>query len=1224
VRHTGHNANSASTSKTGLLATLRAVLHVQGSGAGGRALDLRATNQVSLGRPIAVKTFTRNKNNSVESRNSRQARTPWAATNQSCVASFKHAWFSLPALVFASLALAFAVPALAAAPETPSPVTVESVKASEATFRGVLNPTKEGGPGTYELGTYEFLYRKSPTECKGQGKAPEPAGISLGGGMEGVSAVVGGLEPGTEYSVCLLVRNGTKGEAAVGPIEHFTTAIPPAAETLPAQNVTGTTAKLEGVLNPHTKGEAGTYTFVYQPNPTACQGTEQHETPAEPEGSAAGETPEPESQEVTGLLPNTTYTYCLRAINSVGEVAVGNPQTFTTLAVAPAVTAESESATNVGSSSATLSAQVDPGGAATTFFFEYGPTVAYGSTTPVESAGAGSQPVAVRATLSGLTPDTQYHFRVVTSNAKGPADGADATFSTLPASTLGLPDGRGYELVSPLANGNNEEVLPLYGKFSPIRAAADGGALAYLATPPAEGGNGHGGSPDPGASVETNYNEFLARRSLAGGWTAADIQPPGLEEAIYGSVSSDLATGILASPEPVTAGVPPAGYGVLYSRAGDGSYRPLFTKTPSHRSAKEFSAAYAGISADSRHVLYSANDALLEGAGPQAKELNTDVKQGLETQAKEYEEANKQEEEEMFALANITRALANERAPRVLYDAAAGGLNVVDVLPDGELAGTAVFGSEVEFSRPEAVNKLGSGNDLGHVISADGSRVIWTATEAVVAEGDEGAHRGVTAPRALYVRENDTQPQSPISGGECTVSADACTVQVDASALPGTPKEKEEKGGHGTFWTASADGSRVFFTDELPLTSDATAEAGKPDLYEYQVNGEAGRPGTLTDLTASGAEPANVVGVLGASDDGSSVYFAAAGALAPGAQHQACAPYIEEHPGEGGKCNVYVIHDGEAPKLVAAVATGDGQGAKGNSSSVVFYEKFEAEKIGDWVPEAGVRSSRVTPDGSHLLFESVENLTGFDSHGDSEIYLYDLGAGVTCVSCNPSGAPTQRGERFTRAAELPESLNATYATRDLSSNGDRVFFDTAEALVPQDKNVLTDVYEWERDGSGSCAHENGCLYLLSGGTSGDFSAFLDASETGEDVFLATRAQLVPQDQGEQFEAYDARVGAPQQPTPQACTGTGCQGVPAAPPVFATPSSATFNGAGNFPPPPPSKPLTAAQRRAQKLTKALRACAKLRARKKRASCKKSAQRKYGALKATKASNHRRAR
>jgi hypothetical protein len=1089
-----------------------------------------------------------------------------------------------------------AAPALAATPETPEALGPAPLTATSATLHGVLNPGKEGGP--FELDPYEFVYRQSTTECKGSGEVKTPAGLSLGGGKEEISQGIEGLIANTPYAICLVAHNEAQTETAVSAPVKFTTAISPEAPN----GVTGEAVpgglKLKGVLNPSNPGNPGSYEFLYAQSESECTGGEATS------GPATGAKEETVEATIAGLLPNTAYTFCLRARNEAGEESALStpPVTLTTLTAAPTVGEQSFS--NVGSSSATLSAQVDPGGAATTFFFEYGPTVAYGSTTPVESAGAGSQPIAVRATLGGLTADTQYHFHiVVTSIAKGTAEGEDVAFSTLPPASLSLPDGRGYELVSPLNNGNNEEALPLYGSFSPIRAAADGNALAYLATPPAEGGNGHSGSPNPGTgSSETNYNEYLARRSPGGGWTAADIQPPSLENAIYGSISSDLSTDVLASSEPVTAGVP-GGYPVLYSRAGDGSYRPLFTRTPPHQSAREFSAAYAGISADSRHLLFSAGDALLEGAGPQAEALNTAVKQDFEAEAKEYEEANKQEEEGNFALANLTREVVVKRAPRVLYDNAAGRLDVVDVLPNGEFARTAVFGSE--------------GGALSDVIAEDGSRIIWTATEAFVPEAEE---RVVARPKALYVRENDTESQSPISGGECTVSADACTVQVDASALPGTPKEKEEKGGHGTFWTASSDASRVFFTDELRLTGNATAEAGKPDLYEYEVNGGAGKPGTLTDLTANGTEPANVSGVLGASEDGSYVYFAAAGVWAPGAQPQGCSP---SSPTSTSKCNVYVVHDGEAPTLVAAIAATDGEGGR-FAENPIFYTLEAQSHIGDWVPQTGYRSSRVTPDGRHLLFESVENLTGFDGHETHEVYLYDLGSGVMCVSCSRTGAPTLGGLRNAMNVELPESLNQTYASRDLSSNGNRVFFDTVEALVPQDKNGLTDVYEWERDGSGGCAHENGCLYLLSGGTSGDFSAFLDASETGDDVFLATRAQLLSQDQGEQFEIYDARVGAPQPPTPQACTGTGCQGVPPASPVFATPSSITFAGAGNLTPPPPSKPLTAAQRRAQKLVKALRACAKSRGKKKRASCRKSARKKYGALKAGKSGHDRRAR
>ena len=86
-------------------------------------------------------------------------------------------------------------------------------------------------------------------------------------------------------------------------------------------------------------------------------------------------------------------------------------------------------AESLAHTSATLTGTVDPEGTATGYRFEYGATTAYGSQTSLEPAGAGSDPLVVRATLTGLTPATTYHFRLVA----GPVAGADATFRTTAA-----------------------------------------------------------------------------------------------------------------------------------------------------------------------------------------------------------------------------------------------------------------------------------------------------------------------------------------------------------------------------------------------------------------------------------------------------------------------------------------------------------------------------------------------------------------------------------------------------------------------------------------------------------------------------------------------------------------------------------------------------------------------------------------------------------------------
>jgi hypothetical protein len=230
----------------------------------------------------------------------------------------------------------------------------------------------------------------------------------------------------------------------------------------------------------------------------------------------------------------------------------------------------------------------------------------------------------------------------------------------------------------------------------------------------------------------------------------------------------------------------------------------------------------------------------------------------------------------------------------------------------------------------------------------------------------------------------------------------------------------------------------------------------------------------------------------------------------------------------------------------------------------------------------------------------------------AEVFVYDADANkLFCASCNTSGEPLS----FTKegpAALLPASSSDTYLPRWISEDGSRVFFDSSESLVPTDTNGRQDVYEWEQDGAGSCQDSGGCVYLLSGGTSTDYSYLIDASATGDDVFIDTRAQLVPQDENDNFNVFDVRVGGVQPLSVPACSGTGCQGVPPAPPIFATPSSVTFAGVGNFEPSPrplavKAKPLT----RAQKLAKALKACKRGGSRRgERAVCEAHARKRYG--------------
>jgi hypothetical protein len=1118
----------------------------------------------------------------------------------------------LLALTFGALA---AGSAFAAAPEAPS-IRVEAVRGTTARLHGVLDPGKEGRPGTFASGTYQFLYRVSSGECKGGLQEPVFPGLTFGAGQENVFAELSGLQPNTKYTACVAATNEASETTVSSPVT-FKTALPPEApRTEPATEVGAKTARFHGVLNPGAAGEAGYYIFYYLASATKCQGEHDNTSDFEP---ASGGKAEAVSAEVTNLLPKTTYTFCLVAVNGVQESAVGSVQTFETPAAAPSV--ENEALSSVTATEAILTAQIDPDAVATSYHVDYG------ASTPDASLPASSVPVGVQQRLTGLAPASEYQVRFVATNSLGTTEGELITLKT-PASagpaTVALPDGRAYEMVSPpddrdvylpdtsnLAKENRDRESPY-----PFRAAADGDAVVYEGDAPSTGGNG---LELPGGTG----NAFMATRG-PDGWTATDITPApaGPKELIqsvnYAAFSSDLSVGVLISSEGGKGKPLAASASIcdgLYDRSSDdGAFHALFEATPVPTpNPCGFGEFYAGASANSAHQLFQTKTALTS----------------------ESEETSPPEEE----VEECSDLKCN------LYDAVAGRLISVNTL-GGKPAPDATFGSQPRTLGTHGIHSA----DLSNVISEDGSRIFWTDLNTeVTAENPEGVTR-------LFVRENDTQPPSPLNGnGECTVPADSCSVQIDKAEA----KASGHSGG-GRFWTATSDGSRVFFTDCSRLTEDSTAVtsggcreivAGEEvltgnDLYEYDVE-----TGQLTDLTVdhNAGDPlgANVLGVIGASQDGSYVYFVAGGALAPGATPGTCKPavdathaeYVEESEGKippGTGCNLYVLHRGEPLRFVAELSWRDDETPGTDGSTQTNY--------GDWYSNLGGRTAEVTPDGRHLVFESWHSITGYDNvtfengsrvegqaHVEAFVYAAEADR-VSCVSCDPSGAaPEGKGaEGLLPGSEVTNTVS-TYMLRWISEDGTRVFFDSRQPLVPQDNNGRTDVYEWEQEGTPGCPaaatarQDGGCTFLLSGGNSTDASLFVDASANGDDVFFTTRAKLVPQDHDENVKLYDARVGGGFPETSLACTGTGCQGVPPGPPIFATPSSVTFSGVGNYTAQgaatPKAKPLT----RAQKLARALKACRAKKSKHKRSACETQARKRYGAAsKARKATNDRRAK
>ncbi len=961
-----------------------------------------------------------------------------------------------------------------------------------------------------------------------------------------------------------------------------------------ASEVAQFTAKLNGTVGPAGGGNVESCEFEYGTSTSYGQ-----TAPCSPATPYAGVTSV--SASLSALSPETTYHFRVAASNSNGIVSYSSDETLATPAVA--VTGQ---ASNVAGKSAMLNGTVDPDGATITeCHFEYGTTAGYGESQPCASTPSGSSPVAVSADVTGLAENTTYHFRLVAAYSDGSTSGSDAgldeTFTTL---TKPLIDAAYTTSLTEGSVDLNAEINPM--GFDTTYHLEWGTSTSYGNSVPVADADIGSGSSDvlvsqhvSGLSANTTYHWRVVATNSIGTTEGQDhtfvYQPPmssgvgcpneqlRVENALSLLLPDCRAYEQVSPVEKNESDVKNDFEGGINQQASADGERVLF----------ESWGAFPGSPKGTLEVQYLASrgasgwltqavdfpvTATNEPGEPidayNLLPLSPDLSTGL-IKAEQPLVAGA----EMFSLyvGNLLtgsyQMVAGPGAYPIgastdfshvffaangnLYEWVEGQLHLVNLIPT---SGTSCTGAECT---PAAA--VGGGGSMSwnlHAISADGSRVVFT-------NGN------------LFDRVNGTT-----------------TVEISASQR--TPSA----GGAGAnYQDASVDGSHVLFSSEGLLTNDAVPGSGN-NLYDYDV--ETGR---LADLTvANDVEFHEVVGV---SEDASHVYFVAEGVLTPSSQRNENGEHAE-----AGKHNLYLWNSGQ--------------------TTFIFH--------GGEYPYAS--PARVTPDGAYLAFNSVASATGYDntvigggSCGElsggqqlgpqcTETFLYAAAANrLICASCNPSGArptgPTDLGGTGGAGTNFP------YRTHNLSADGSRLFFTSRDALLPGTTNGLWNVYEWEAEGSGSCqgsADNGGCLYLISDGSGSSNSYFADASASGDDVFFETGTSLVGQDEDSYEDLYDARVGGgfASQDKPvvaPACTSLeGCLSPLSEPPAQLSVASAELHGSGNLVTPPgapTTAPITAvkktaAQIRAEKLTKALKAC-KGEPRKKRAKCRKQANKSFGKAK-----------
>jgi hypothetical protein len=928
--------------------------------------------------------------------------------------------------------------------------------------------------------------------------------VGSGNSPVSVHADVTGLQPGAVYHFRLVAENenSTRNGPSNGADELVGT---PFLRERSASEIAQTTAKLNAGVNPD--GVATTYQFEYGEE----EGVYTHSVPASPASAGSGSTEVGISQAISGLQPNTTYHFRFVATNGSGTIH-GPDQTFTSL---PPALVDVLGPTEVTANAAKLNVYLNPQGSPTTYHFDYGATASYGQETPGASAGSGAAPLLQTAAISGLQPNTTYHFRTVVTNGHGAYDGPDSTFATPPTTcpneslrtglSARLPDCRAYEQVSPVEKIGNPAQT---GSVSPT------GERAAIQI----GGNGL-----PGSQSAPGIDTYLAERG-PNGWNTVGVDQPARTGALPGrttTTSEDLSkfAGLVLNVNNF-ASSSSAENGAVTLRNLDGSLDEFPIENADGHKWTSFHTPYpnGGASSDLSHIL----------------------------------------------ITNRSPLLPSDTQPS--GDQGHGSFNRVYALVG--------LGGPSPFLRLESVDNSGApltegagcdGDEEAFGISNDGLKVFFTGRTKL-----DGVCQG-----SLFMRLNGTTTinvTNPTPNEACTTSA--CRGSDTFGALVA---------GH------SDSGSKFYFESPRQFTDDASpfdtrpaqpnypikqfdnetickeTLAGGCNLYEYDFNRPSGHKLAAVSIGDSSGRGPQVHDFVQVSEDGSHIYFVAGGVLTgePNGLGQLPTP-------RGANLYGYDATSGTT-KFIGTVCNPYGE-SHSDSDRGAFGEVIGGIPPNPLCPGPGedentlslefsrlAGHSAVSHDGRFLVFASYAQLTPDDTNEARDVYRYDFQTGsIVRLSVGHDGEDNN-GNGGGQNANVTAGGNGFLTGpvgNSISDDGQTVIFTTARALQSTHTSGDTEVYEWHQ----------GEVSLISGGGDSIEAKAVTVTPSGRDIFFNTSQGLLPQDNDHVYDAYDARVDGgfpPAQAPPPICEGAeACHGAGAAGPAAPILGTETFVGSSN--------------------------------------------------------------